>query len=312
MKNRRGFTLVELLVVIAIIGVLVALLLPAVQQARESARRMQCTSNLKQMGAALHNYHDAHGKFPPGFITDTGWAWGSFLLPYLDRMDLYDRLNVNGIMDVRSSNPTLRDLCRTKLPIYLCPSDSPGSKVSQNPHGPVNILGTGGNQIGLSNYLGISGTFDIRCWSTNVDGIFYFNSAIGIPDITDGTSKTIAIGERAVSTNNTSAARGANWAGTSSPSTKCWDNSGGNPPDHIRFRETTLLATRAGWSLINTPAGYTRGASSLHPGGANFLLADGAVTFISDVIDSSNNSGANMSTYQRLGSRNDGKIVDAF
>src|SRR5271166_430496 len=130
MKRSRGFTLIELLVVIAIIAVLIALLLPAVQSAREAARRMQCVNNLKQLGIALHNYHDALSIFPPGYIaaskfidgeTDTapGWSWASMILPQLEQASLYSSINV--YLPIQAgANVTAT---QTIVGAYLCPSD---------------------------------------------------------------------------------------------------------------------------------------------------------------------------------------------
>ncbi len=130
--GRRAFTLVELLVVIAIIGILIALLLPAVQAAREAARRSQCSNNLKQIGLGLHNYHDTHLVFPPGYVDEDnrtgvadghGWIVTAFLLPFVEQGSLYDQLNTTNRMDL--TNPTTLRLARTVISgTYLCPSST--------------------------------------------------------------------------------------------------------------------------------------------------------------------------------------------
>ena len=137
-RLRRGFTLIELLVVIAIIAVLIALLLPAVQQAREAARRSQCQNNLKQVGLALHNYHDIHNQFPMAFIRASdvarteGWGWGAMILPQLEQGNLYDTLGVSRyrLTDVLAGmKPDLATVAQrtaifqTRLSVYICPSD---------------------------------------------------------------------------------------------------------------------------------------------------------------------------------------------
>jgi len=132
--RRRGFTLVELLVVIAIIGVLIALLLPAVQQAREAARRMQCQNNLKQLGLSLHNYHDTFGKFPAGRYEDgnvsSQLGWGTMILPFLEQSALFDSIQAHGGMTTSSTWDTVADVrdidAKVVLEAFLCPSD-PGS-----------------------------------------------------------------------------------------------------------------------------------------------------------------------------------------
>ena len=144
---RSAFTLVELLAVIAIIGVLIGLLLPAVQSARESARMSQCSSNLKQIGIALHNFHDTRGFFPPAQVSDPsvtcctgpGWGWGTFILPYVEQSDIYVKFTPNFIYPAPSdtntlaavgTSSTLAPLVRTGMPIYLCPSDPQGPLTS--------------------------------------------------------------------------------------------------------------------------------------------------------------------------------------
>ncbi|MCB1129315.1 MAG: DUF1559 domain-containing protein, partial [Verrucomicrobiae bacterium] len=121
--NRRGFTLIELLVVIAIIAILIALLLPAVQQAREAARRTECKNKLKQLGLALHNYHDTFRAFPAAFYrgttTSPGWGWGTMILPYIDQAPLYNQW----VMTVSYDNGQNQTARRTKLAAYKCPSD---------------------------------------------------------------------------------------------------------------------------------------------------------------------------------------------
>jgi prepilin-type N-terminal cleavage/methylation domain-containing protein len=198
---RSGFTLVELLVVIAIIGVLVALLLPAVQAAREAARRSQCANNLKQIGLALHNYHDVHLVFPPGIVdsnpgyntTHQGWAdntnglaWSMLVLPFMEQGPLYDRVKSETSGFARhwqndfgwASAPI--PAAREGIPTYNCPSDT------------MHLINTKRENFGKTNYLGNSGN------SAAVDrrGIFWPNSAVRIRDIRDGTANTAMVVER--------------------------------------------------------------------------------------------------------------------
>ena len=175
---QRGFTLIELLVVIAIIAILIGLLLPAVQQAREAARRTQCRNHLKQLGLALHNYHDTFRLFPPGYMsrfdatgndTGPGWGWVSCLLPQLEQSNLYNQINVNvGIED--ATNVAVRV---QKLPTLLCPSDTAPDRwqtIRRN-------LSTGAVianlcEVASANYVGMFGTFEP---GVGGDGVFFRN-----------------------------------------------------------------------------------------------------------------------------------------
>ncbi len=290
-KFRRAFTLIELLVVIAIIAILIALLLPAVQQAREAARRSTCKNNLKQIGLALHNYHETHRVFPPGMINDHGWLSTTFILPFMDQGPLYNKLSPNGPMNL--SNATVLADVRTILPAYLCPS-SADPNPSQNSNLPVN-----GIAIGLSNYLGFNGNGDYRCNTSKPNGIFYMDSATRIRDVTDGLSNTFAFTER-TSVNDSAGTNhiGAVWAGVTPCASTTYNF------ENIRYG--TMQAV-PGWSMINGVA-YQFGPSSLHVGGVHVLLADGAVRFASENMDASRNT-APLSTYFKLAVRNDGEVI---
>ncbi len=207
MKVKKGFTLIELLVVIAIIAVLIALLLPAVQQAREAARRSDCKNKLKQLGLGMHNYHETHNTFPPGFVvakqlagagpgTAVGaWGWGTYILPFIDQAPLYKKLNTNvGPEDAVVVNGSSNlSLVATVLPAFRCPSDLGENQIA-----------AGAGQWGTSNYVGNFGVSIPRLTAgfaggsvaKNVQGIYGENTKIRIRDIRDGTTNVALALER--------------------------------------------------------------------------------------------------------------------
>jgi len=293
-RQRPAFTLIELLVVIAIIAVLIALLLPAVQQAREAARRSQCKNNLKQMGLALHNYHDIHRTFPSGYVKGAiagGWGWGVMLLPMLDQAPLYNQLNVGTahLTNPASSTP----LALTPISVYRCPSDiGPAINVNRGSFGTSNYAGMmGAHQYCVVDDPNISGGAvggSIAGGDQNAgNGMLYVNSATRMRDVTDGSSNTIVVGERAY---NNSPWKGAIWAGHQLDAGAGW-----------AAVQMCTWGAPANWSL-NGKGPWT--FSSLHTGGAHFVFADGSVHFISENI-----SGL---TWQNLAQRNDGNPLGEF
>jgi len=326
MRAKNGFTLVELLVVIAIIGVLIALLLPAVQQAREAARRMSCNNNLKNLVLGLHNHHDTYGQLPHGGFdggsSEESWGWGAYILPFIEQTSLYDRLGVadqtlTDALNDTSGTPSPRELTQTKLDIFICPSD-PGGHLMDG--GQMNG-GTGrhfnGNssvnsdfRVAKSNYIGVCGMFDVDHRKNN--GLLFRGSEIRFADIVDGTSNTFLLGER-----NLYCAQGA-WVGNRNPG---GGGSQGNDYTHGRITQP-----------LNEPDNATHhcveGFASEHPGGGLFAYADGSVHFISDTIDYNiagidpndqaadddppNFNANNLGTYQRLGVRDDGQPIGEY
>ena len=319
-KCRRGFTLIELLVVIAIIAVLIALLLPAVQQAREAARRTQCKNNLKQIGLAYHNYHDAYNQFPPGNITPTPqtiaayntslWSWGAFILPYIDQGNLYNVLQP-GTYSLSYQLTNNLAACTTPIPGFRCASDTgpdlnnfvegmQGDHLANTGYGYTalvpNLTQTGpgvGTAIATSNYIGVAGTSDSTTPAVqnnyyfsgnNPTGLVFQNSTTGIRDITDGSSNTLVIGERAWQITKTpGCVYGAgNVLGYSET------NMSAPVTNNLGAKNGFLNAIGIGYDGINSfVAGQhdRRGFSSNHVGGCHFTLADGSVRFISENID---------------------------
>ena len=293
----RAFTLVELLVVITIIGILIALLLPAVQAAREAARKMQCGNNLKQIGLALHNYETAVRAFPAGYISafgtpgypssndqGPGWGWAALMLPYIEQPGLHDQIQFDkDIADPANAVPRA-----TILSGFLCPSDG----------GDKTFTVAGGNSVVVahSNYVGVFGNPEITTdpgfllpASSNPErspahqGMFYRNSGVRVADVTDGTSNTLFVGERS------SGLAYATWTGSvTGASVPPRSNS---PYGYGPEGAPVLILGHTGDSRDNPP--HTPNSSvvhvddfwSYHPYGANFLMVDGSVHQIDDTID---------------------------
>ncbi|HWE40400.1 MAG TPA: DUF1559 domain-containing protein [Isosphaeraceae bacterium] len=342
-RPRAGFTLIELLVVIAIIGVLIALLLPAVQQAREAARRTQCVNNLKQIGVALHNYESSHGAFPPGYISlvnptilnacdqdaenassvdlGPGWAWGSMLLPYLEQKPIYDSINF-GLSVAYHDNDTGS---LASISVFLCPSDDGPSVVPvlADPPDPANPGQYGGTHIvdyvSRGNYVGMWGLGELCAGSggnevqnnngTNVPlgnhlGIFYRNSRTRLAEITDGLSSTIAVGERSHNLSYvTWTARSINgWLGKTSAVEGGTDQF--NPsPEECWTQVLGPAGLEDGPRTINNPEAHVEDYWSMHPGGADFLFADGSVHFLK--------AGIAIAPWRALATRRGGEVISA-
>lgn len=331
MKKQSGFTLVELLVVIAIIGVLVSLLLPAVQAAREAARRMQCSNNLRQLALGCLNYESAYKKFPRAFTPaiptrnwrvvrgHESWGWSALLLPFIEESNLYSRLGV-GTYSLKAliagenpgvPNSVARPYLESQLGTLICPSDNPEStQIHAKRHfgfgRGTRIAGWGEWTPGLSNYVCSRGT---RVWpqlTRDTHGMFMESRGLKIADVTDGTSNTFLLGER-----DSSFESGAVWIGVFNPS--------GSAIYHV----TANVVARLNSSDPPFPAYSAEGAqaafSSLHSGGgANFAFGDGSVHFIAETVEHrprrTEHCNVHQATpcepshgvYQRLGRRNDG------
>lgn len=293
----RGFTLVELLVVIAIIGVLIALLLPAVQAAREAARRMSCSNNLKQLGLAAHLHHDTHEALPAGwqgYVAGTrvphsggppGWAWGAHLLPYVEQANLEGTLNYN----LPVADPANAAARTTPLAVFRCPSDTGNGRFhfeESHDHGGHDHADDD-VEFATANYVADFGTTDIhQCESVPQgqrcvgDGTFYHNSDTRLADILDGLSQTVLVGERS------SELGYATWAGI---------------PSGDQCAPGMVLGSAS--YPPNEDADDIHNFSSWHPAGAQFLFADGSVRLLTDTID--------IRVYHALCTRAGGEPVDS-
>ncbi len=331
-RRRPAFTLVELLVVIAIIGILIALLLPAVQAAREAARRMSCTNNMKQLGLATHNFHDSHKKFPVGWPRETcddypsipsslfRWSVLASITPYIEQYAIYDSLNMEIPLFGHGGNTSIygygvhtdnQEAVAQMVDPFLCPSDK--ARVIEEGFGPTNYKWCRGSGHNLGS-------------NSDADGVFTLETKIRFADITDGTTNTAMFSESTLGPGAES--------GVTEPSGQLTEDNAG---EVVVIVASSL--DESACSVLGTTAAMNRGgrwadswvcytsydhwlppnsevpdcgwrshvwhaARSRHPGGANVTLCDGSVRFVSETVD--------RATWQALGSRNGGEVLGEF
>lgn len=296
--RRNAFTLVELLVVIAIIGVLIALLLPAVQQAREAARRMSCSNNVKQLGLAMHNYHDTYGTFPFGYIADDPdmgvhrrICWMQTILPFIEQNALADLLKADTteyLMHISS------DIQGVEIDGLLCPSEA-------------NADATGGNSTAgfQGNYVVCTGN-EFMNRHDPLKGLFYRSSKLAFRDLVDGSSNTLMYGETIKRPGTgTWGEAGGYWGGApwgaygfttkESPNTTVADRI--YSCKTTTFKKAPCVATGSSNELQNFSRSY-------HPGGVMVGLGDGSTRFIADTI--------NLSTWQALSTTAGGEVLGEY
>ncbi len=293
-----GFTLIELLVVIAIISVLIALLLPAVQSAREAARRSQCLNNLMQLGIALQNYESAHEAFPPGSVAAKGpvldlpqgygYGWLVQILPHMELRNIYNHFNLNVSLYDAPNSTTRTHLVKT----FLCPSDNGASRTVTD----LSLTSYVGNHNGVEAPIDVKNT-----------GMLFLNSAVRVEDVIDGTSQTLFVGEKI------NDGLGLGWASGTRASLR---NTGSginrqNTPSLLPFGQAQLadievetVKPKSGQAgAQGSERDFVGGYASRHPGGGNFLFGDGSVRFLKTTITPS--------VLTLLGNRGDGEFIDS-
>lgn len=297
-RNRPGFTLVELLVVIAIIGILVALLLPAVQAAREAARRMQCSNNLKQIGIALHNYHDTYKCLPPGWLTkrsnpttclpnENNWHWGAFILPFMEQQPLHQRIRVGDVTFTQAGS-TAAIIAAMQEPIagYRCPSDIAPAINTANRKKWDTYNTNGGKTQATSNYVGNNTSWNLEWDGLNARtaGVFVQDQKLGFRDVLDGTSNVVAVGERRWQVKRDTGAiqviEAATAFGLTTDLANCQNTNNDRLSAGLAMGRPKMNRKRNANNARNR-----HGYSSFHPGGAQFVFCDGSVHFIPETIN---------------------------
>lgn len=310
---RRGFTLIELLVVIAIIAILIALLLPAVQQAREAARRTSCRNNLKNIGLALHNYHDTIGVFPFGF-DERETLWSAMILPQIEQANLYNTLiwQESGPGNWSSNGSPNEKAAGTLIPVFRCPSMAVAENITnQGIPGrvPTSYRAVSGSNAVSDDESTVPPGHPVVALEhqTGLDGMFFGCSDTRIRDITDGTSNTLMIGESFTDPGYVKDGQGMDYWLFGAPQTGGWDC---RPGDRGGTEYSEGLGSTY-WHIntrIRDPSvpgvimELTFG--SYHVGGAQFALGDGSVRFLSENID--------LNLLRALGSVNGGEVIGEF
>jgi len=324
-QHRRAFTLVELLVVIAIIGILVALLLPAVQAAREAARRMSCSNNLKQITLALHNYESSLRTFPPGGLGfPFVWSAHAHLLPYAEQENLEGLLNYNvpplNAFNFGAYDPVAvgqnDDAAKNRLPLLLCPSDK--DAVPGSDYGGISYPASAGSGVNGS------GAADDGAIA-NADGIIFSRSKISFRDVLDGTSNTVAFGEHLLGDGQAAAPPAGDYrhrvivlpTGTQTTPAACtpaaapaWSGQRGAIWVNGHLADTMYNHWYAPNSKVDPDChnGFHNfalvSARSRHPGGVQISLVDGSVRFVSDTID--------MTIWRAIATRAGGEVVGDY
>ena len=271
---RSAFTLVELLVVVAILGILMAVLLPAVQRAREAANRSRCNNNLKQIGVAMLNYHDVHTSFPPGYLsgfnaagddTGPGWGWATLILPQMEQGPLHGLIQFGQPIEA----PSQAAVRTTAIAAYVCPSDSAPplwTAVTRDSAGnPVAAI----CEVASANYVGVFGVSEP---GVDGEGIFFRNSAIALRDVSDGASVTLLAGERSQRWGQ------AAWVGAVTKAELF--PPAGSPAIPFIENASGMILGHTFEGPPNASGLECNGFSSEHADGANMLFCDGHVRFI--------------------------------
>jgi prepilin-type N-terminal cleavage/methylation domain-containing protein/prepilin-type processing-associated H-X9-DG protein len=316
MRRRSAFTLIELLVVIAIIAILIGLLVPAVQKVRAAAARTQCLNNLKQLGVAMHNHHDARKKLPPGRGTPFPFVFSThaYLLPYVEQQNLQRLIDFSvppltfGANDGSKNHPA----ATTVIPLLLCPSDG-SDRVGGSPYGPTNYAANAGSGLVAAGNL------------ASGDGVFFHGSGVRLTDIRDGTSGTVAFSESLLGSGQTPTG-----AVPTDPRREVLELPGGSDttPAACASGTSGVWSGQRGAKWINGHYGDTlynhfhapnaaawdcgngfhnkalTAARSQHEGGVNVLLCDGSVRFVSESVA--------LDVWRAIATRNGGEVVGDF
>ncbi len=313
LTRSRGFTLIELLVVIAIIAILIALLLPAVQQAREAARRTQCKNNLKQLGLALHNYHDTVGVFPFGF-DERETLWTAMILPQIEQANLYGTLvwQESGAGNWNSNGSPNEIACGTLISAFRCPSMAVAEHIDNGGipgRVPISYRAVSGSNAPSDDLSTIPTGHPTNVAlesQTGLNGMFYGCSNTKMRDLTDGTSSTLMVGESYCDPTYVRDGQGFDYWQFGSPQTGGWDCRPGDRGGTEYSEGLGSCYPKMNGRLDPLENGWMAELSfgSYHIGGAQFSLADGSARFISENID--------LGVYRALGSIQGGEVVGEY